>query len=331
MTAPSSGVAGEALTRLDAAISALRDRGYRVLEGSCLRSQIKNASAPARVRAEEFERLLWNDEVSAVFPPWGGELASEILELIDFQALAQCPPKWILGYSDVSTLQLPLTLVAGWATAHGPNLMELTPAQTDPLTANTLSILEADMDRPFRQDSSVQYQAVWSDFVSRPDRAFGLDATTQWKRLDGSGEALQFKGRLIGGCLDTLAWLAGSQYGDVRGYIESFQADGVILYLENVELPPPALIRALLSLKRHGWFGGLSGLMFGRSPISAAATSADLCYVEALQSVLGELACPVLYDVDNGHQPPQMTLINGAMASVTFTGRGGYVVQSSGE
>lgn len=95
VTAPSSGVEGGALGRLDHAIDKLRARGYRVVEGNCLRSEFKDASALANERADEFNRFLNDPSVAAIIPPWGGELASELLELVDFAALRQMPPKWL--------------------------------------------------------------------------------------------------------------------------------------------------------------------------------------------------------------------------------------------
>jgi muramoyltetrapeptide carboxypeptidase len=61
--------------------------------------------------------LLLRDDIDAVFPPWGGELAIELLDRLDWPALQQAPPKWLIGYSDTSTLMLPMTLRLGWPTA----------------------------------------------------------------------------------------------------------------------------------------------------------------------------------------------------------------------
>lgn len=78
VTAPSSGVSGAALARRDLALEHLRMQGYRVVEGECLRSEHKNASAIKKSRASELSGFLHDPEVAAIFPPWGGELASEL-------------------------------------------------------------------------------------------------------------------------------------------------------------------------------------------------------------------------------------------------------------
>ena len=87
VTAPSSGVSAPALERLDLVLTHLRAQGYRVIEGECLRGQHKDASAPRDQRAHELMRFLTDPAVAAIMPPWGGELAIELLDLIDFAAL----------------------------------------------------------------------------------------------------------------------------------------------------------------------------------------------------------------------------------------------------
>jgi muramoyltetrapeptide carboxypeptidase LdcA involved in peptidoglycan recycling len=329
VTAPSSGVPRPVFARLDLALSLLRNRGYRVVEGSCLRAEYRDASAPRHERAAEFERFLRDPAVSAIFPPWGGELASELLATIDFVGLRQIAPKWVLGFSDISTLLLPLTLISGWATAHGPNLMDLVSTQTDPLTSGTLGVLESAFAEPVEQRASSKHQVKGTDFAVRADAPLNLTEPTVWKRLDGSKAPVSFQGRLIGGCLDTIAWLAGSPYGDIPPFVQRHRELGVILYLENCEMAPTAVVRALLSLKRHGWFDRIAGLMIGRSAGPNPGSPDRLSYADALLAVLGDLPCPVLFDVDIGHQPPQLTLINGALAQIRFADGKGLVSQSA--
>ena len=272
-------------------------------------------------------RFLLDPAVAAIFPPWGGELASELLESIDFEALRSVQPKWLLGYSDLTTLQFPLTLISGWATAHGPNLMDLAPTQTDPLTSSVLTLLATDFSQPVTQRSSTLFQRTWVDYAKSAAAPLNLTEQVEWKRLDGSKESISFEGRIIGGCLDTIAWLAGSKYGDVPKFIRESGAVGTILYFENAEIGPPTLVRALLSLRRQQWFDRLVGLLVGRSAGPVPESADSLSYTDALRTALGDLPIPVIYDVDIGHQPPQFTIINGAVARVDFENGRGALVQ----
>jgi muramoyltetrapeptide carboxypeptidase len=208
--------------------------------------------------------------------------------------------------------------------------MDLSLTQTDPLAISVLSILSSDFEAPVRQQSSAKFQKTWIDISKQVDAALNLTETTEWKRLDGAREGIEFRGRVIGGCIDTIAWLAGTRYGDIPKFIRKAGPQGVVLYLENVGMSPLDIVRVLLSLKRQHWFEGVAGLMLGRSAAPVPDSSSSLTYVEALHAVLDDLPCAVLYDVDIGHMPPQFTLINGAFAHVEFEEGRGSITQRAG-
>lgn len=317
VTAPSSGVPPPLHRRLDLVLGHLRGQGFVVEEGRCLRDERRSASAPADERAAELMAVLLRDDVAAVIPPWGGELAIELLDRLDWAALAAARPKWLLGYSDTSTLLVPLTLRLGWATAHGPCLMDLAPGQNDALTSRALTVLATSAGGRIEQRQSEHWQKRWTDFAQVPDTTYALTEPTRWRALHGERE-VRMAGRLVGGCIDTLMHTAGTPHGDVRGFVARGAAagEGVLLYLENAELSPTALVRALHRLRWAGWFEGLAGVLVGRSAAPDSTAADALRYDEALSQMLGALPCPVLVDADIGHCPPQMVLLNAARAEV---------------
>ncbi|WP_249023267.1 hypothetical protein [Kluyvera ascorbata] len=67
--------------------------------------------------------------------------------------------------------------------------------------------------------------------------------------------------------------------------------------------------------------------MFGLYFTDIADEYSHSPYTDALQSALGDLHIPVIYDVDIGHIPPQMTLVNGVQATVVFEKHGGSITQ----
>lgn len=328
ITAPSAGVPSAFLAHLERAKQALVQRGFTVVEGECLRSQYKNKSDEKRLRARELMAFFTRPDISAVMPPWGGDLAIEILELLDFQLLAQVEPKWFSGYSDLSTLAFPLTTLAGWATLHGPNLMELGTQVVDQTTQGIWSVLESPRGTWVEQHASQYHQADPCCGCADPQTGFNLTQPTRWQRLDGNPASLQLRGRLIGGCLDTLARLAGTRFGNLPHFCEQHGEDGVILYLENVEMNPCELTRALYSLRLHGWFQMLSGILVGRHAAPDVSQPEHLSHLEALHSALGDLSVPVLFGLDIGHIPPQLSLVNGALAFVFFQDGSGRIVQA---
>jgi muramoyltetrapeptide carboxypeptidase len=326
VTAPSSGVEAPLHARLDLVLAHLRASGFVIEEGNCLREQRASASAGADERAADLTRLLLRNDVDAVIPPWGGELAIELLDRLDWVALQRATPKWLLGYSDTSTLLVAISLRLGWASAHGPCLMDLAPGQPDPLTRGALSCLATPSGSRFTQAQSSAWQRQWTDFAKVPDTTYALTEATHWFALDGRRE-LTMSGRLIGGCIDTLTHTAGTVHGDVCAFIECCGSDGVLLYLENAELSPVALVRALHRLRWAGWLDGLAGLLIGRSAGPAPSGPAQLGYLDGLRNTLGGLRCPVLVDVDIGHRPPQFVLVNGALAEVRWSEAAGGSIE----
>ncbi len=101
---PSSGVTGVFAKRLDNAKKQLKEIGYNFIETTSVKKQKKLTSAPAKVRAEEFTLLYLNKDIKAIIPPWGGEFLMDMLPHINFKELIKSRPKWILGFSDTSTL-----------------------------------------------------------------------------------------------------------------------------------------------------------------------------------------------------------------------------------
>ncbi|MFD0895700.1 LD-carboxypeptidase [Luteolibacter ambystomatis] len=317
VTATSSGVeAPSHIQRLELIEAQLRAEGYEVIEGKCLRGDHKHVSGSAAERAADFT-VLWNDpQVAVVFPPWGGELLIPILTHLDFEALAR-HPKWVMGYSDTSTLLFALTVTAGIATAHGYGLLDLVRDQECGAWDTAFGVLGTGGGFEFTQTSFERHQVTYIPYEERVDAKFNLTEPSAWKRL-GCAEPCALSGRLIGGCLDTVVHLVGTPYGDLPAFIERHVADGVILFLENCELTPCQVARSLWQMRLAGWFEGLSGMMFGRSAARDVNDPESLSYVEAVASVVGDLSIPVLYDADFGHRPPQMILVNGAVASVEW-------------
>ena len=153
---------------------------------------------------------------------------------------------------------------------------------------------------------------------------FHLTEETTWKTM--SKHAVKIEGRLLGGCIDIIRHLIGTPFGDVQQFRNKhIDGEPIIWYLENCELRTTDLRISLVQMKLAGWFDHCSGLMFGRSP---ANTPVDHYTVEDVyQDLADELKIPIIYDIDCGHVPPQITFINGAFAEVKVEDGKGTVLQ----
>ena len=158
ITAPSSGVEDTLRPRLAHVLQSLERKGFEVVEGDCLYGNQGYVSASAKSRAAAFMQFALDPNIAAIIPPFGGELATEILPLLDFDRLRNSSPKWVVGYSDISTITTAITSCCDWATAHSACLMEMLPEQSDKLTTATLDNLNTEEMDSFSQRASSHFQ-----------------------------------------------------------------------------------------------------------------------------------------------------------------------------
>lgn len=102
---------------------------------------------------------------------------------------------------------------------------------------------------------------------------------------------------------------------------------GIILYFENVEMAPCELTRALFSLRLQGWFDNLNGVLIGRSAAPDVSDPTKHNYLDALKAAFENIAVPVLYDVDIGHMPPQISHGKWSRCDGIFAENGSWVTQ----
>ena len=315
VTAPSSGVPSELRPRLDFCINFLRDKGFDVVLGSCI-DHPRYVSASAADRAAELTAMLVDPTIHAVIPPWGGELAIDLLPHLPWAQIAASTPTWFVGFSDISTLITPLTLRTGIATLHGNNLMD-TPYTVPAPLLSWLDIVTLSSGSSFEQGPAGRYRSAGFDDWEQDPRVttYTFDATGIWTQLNGSGH-ISVAGRLIGGCIETLSNLTGTPYGDVSGFAREHAPEGLLFYVEAAESVSYDIGRRLHGMKLAGWFDDANAVLVGRS---TAPGRPDLSQHEAVLDALGDLDLPIIADVECGHVPPYLPIVNGALGALTWS------------
>ena len=327
VTSPSSGVNDLLRPRLDEALGTVRDRGFEVEIGACM-DGTSHVSAPAEERAAELQRMLLDPRIRAVVPPWGGETAIDLVGHLDWDRLAQAEPTWMVGFSDMATLITPLTLLTGWAGVHGNNLMD-TPYRTPEGLVDWLDIVTLEAGSSFTQTSPRAWREGFVDYAEHPEvDTYELGRSGSWRRLDtggdgGADEEVEVTGRLIGGCLETLAQLGGTPFLDT-GRLASL-GQPLIVYLEVAESGAYAACRFLHGLRLAGFFADADAVLVGRT---AAPDASTLTQDEAVLDALGDLGVPILADVECGHVAPYLPLVNGALATVRHTPEASTITQT---
>lgn len=317
VTSPSAGVPPSLARRLEFAVETLRRRGFRVEVGACMDGR-GPVSAPAAERAAELGRYLTDPRVRAVIPPWGGDLAIDLLDLLDWEAIGDADPTWFIGSSDISTLLTPMTLMTGVATVHGINLLD-TPYRPPEGLLGWLDVAELASGSRFTQASPGRYRAHgYDDFETTPDvTTMTLDTPGTWVRLGQGAAEIDVEGRLLGGCIDTLGNVVGTRYLDVGAFARAHAPEGLIVYLEAADEPATTVGARLHGMRLAGLFDHANAVLVGRT---RAPEAEGWTQRQAVVDALGGLGIPIIGDVECGHVQPYLPLVNGALGHVVWSG-----------
>ena len=308
------------LIRLDHGKEQLTKRGFSVIETAHVRSSEKGRSADARTRAAELNELFDNEKIRWILSAKGGDFLVEMLPFVDFERIRQ-NPKWFQGYSDNTGLAFTITSNCDVATVYSCNFNDFGMGEWHKALEHNLAILEG---KKVIQTSFDFYEDGFYDKVTGLE-SYRLDQPVYWQNLSSKKE-VRMSGRLLGGCLDVLLNLVGTRFDKTVQFINKYRQDGVLWYLESFALNSDALTRGLWQLKEAGWFDTAKGFVFGRPTFFTPMY--EISYEEAVLSVLGDLQVPIILDADIGHKPPQMTMINGALATIySEAGKGSLEIE----
>ena len=124
-------------------------------------------------------------------------------------------------------------------------------------------------------------------------------------------------GRLIGGCIETLCNVTGSPYADVPKFVSEHAPEGLLVYVEASDENAFNICRNLHGMRLAGFFDHANAVLVGRT---RAADTPSLTQHEAVLDALGGLGVPIIGDIECGHVPPYMPIVNGALGHLRFGG-----------
>ncbi len=312
ITAPSCGINEEKKPLFLKSLDNLRSYGWELTLTDNVYKCSKIASTPAKVRADEFHSLVEDKEIDMVLAACGGDMLIEMLEHIDYEKVA-ANPKWIMGYSDITGLLLPITLKCDIATVYGPNAGSFDMTTLHPSLKSVFPLLSG---KPEIQYSSKLHERKRLDGSD----GYNLDTKTVWNSPKGDFTA---SGRMLSSCIDCSSFLVGTNFAPVDRFVEKYKDDGIIWNFDNFALSAEALYYSLWNMKNAGWFKHAKAVMISRTLFPSSYF--DLSYAEAAENALGDI--PLVLETDTGHVKPMMPLVNGAVTKLTVSGKGGSVEQ----
>jgi muramoyltetrapeptide carboxypeptidase LdcA involved in peptidoglycan recycling len=293
--------------RIERGAAYLESRGYRVVLGDHLFGQRGQLSGTAEERAADLHAFLEDTRVQAIVGAIGGDHSCHMLPLLDIELIGR-NPKILVGFSDVTVLNLAIHAMTGLVTFNGPALMTDFAEFPSPF-AYTMDSFFGTVTRaaPAGRLASAR---EWTEDTTLRSWQGKLDLTGPRPMTPSAGWSWLKPGRgegpLIGGCLESMQHLRGTPYWPPM--------DGAIWFFETSGgAPKPGWVDAVLQdYDNMGVLARLQGIVVGRP-----ARYSDVQRTE-LRAVLLERTraydFPILADVDFGHTAPQLTLPIGCRA-----------------
>ena len=288
--------------------------GYSCKIGpNCYASDGVGISSTPQNCAAELMKFYLDPACDCLLSCGGGELMCEILEYLDFPALAAAKPKWYMGYSDNTHFTHLLATLCDTASVYGPCAPAFGMEPWHPSLQDAFDLLCGRKNR-------VEGYPLWEkESLKNEENPLVPYHVTEPRILTKVPDCdLSFSGRLLGGCMDCLINMAGTRFDKTAAFAEKYREDGIVWFLEACDLNVFSIRRAMWQLEQAGWFSHVSGFLIGR-PLNGQ----EMMGLDARHAVL-EVALrhsvPVVMDVDLGHLPPMMPLIVGSLARVFCAG-----------
>ncbi len=296
------------------ALENLKAEGYATdLGPNCFEGcGIGISNTPEKCGAELTEYYC-SDKNNVLISCGGGELMCEILDHVDFDRIQAAQPKWFMGYSDNTNFTFLLTTLCDVASIYGPCASTFAQNPRHPSVQDALDLLSG---KKLTVNSYDCWEKEKNELAAPTDSYCATESLVlhSWPE-----NAMQFSGRLIGGCVDCLTTFLGTDYDRVKEFSEQYAEDGFIWFLECCDLNVMGIRRAIWQMQHAGWFEHVKGFLIGR-PLCYGEELMGLDHYHAVLDLLQEYQVPIVMDVDIGHLPPQMPLICGSYANVKVSG-----------
>lgn len=230
-------------------------------------------------RLEGFLNALSNKEVAGLIAVRGGYGSTYLLDRLANESLVSA--KCLIGYSDMTALQTYLWQRSHWVTFHGPMLAAGFDHGADGLQG-------------YEESSFMQA-------VTNPEANWSINLSGE---VLAPGEA---EGIILGGCLTLLQTSLGTPW--------EIDTSGAILLLEDTQLKPYQVDRALMHLKQSGKLKNVRGIILGDFPGSEPALPDSPSVRSVCERVLAPLGIPIIYGAAVGHtKRPMLTVPLGIRA-----------------
>ncbi len=251
--------------------------GYIPVLGHSLSLEDNQYAGTDQERVADFQRALDSPEYKVIWFARGGYGSIRIFDFIDWDEFIQ-NPKWLIGFSDITIWHNLVNQFYGIQTIHA--LMPLTfENNTKEAIHATASLIQGNLQE------------------------------IRWDYSRNNTNIKNATGELVGGNLSILYSLIGTKTG--------FNANGKILYIEDIDEYLYHIDRMMIALKNSGKLEGLKALLVGEfHDIKDNAVPFGKSYQEIIIEHTASFGYPVFFEFPAGHIDHNMPIIFGAEVSI---------------
>lgn len=247
--------------------------GLNVILGKNLLKSHHQFAGSDQERAEDFQSFLDDKNIKAILCARGGYGSVKIIDQLDFSSFIETP-KWIIGFSDITTFHSHIHSNFGIETLHAE--MPVNFAKNTVADSSLKSIKKALFGEKLNY-------VIGGHFFNKKGRTTG---------------------RLTGGNLSMLYSLIGS--------VSDIDTRGKILFIEDLDEYLYHIDRMMMNLKRTGKLENLAGLVIGgMSDMNDNQIPFGKTANEIIFDIIKEYKYPVCYDFPAGHLDTNLALIMG--------------------
>lgn len=262
---------------LQPALKILESWGLKAVLGKTIGAEENQFAGNEELRAEDFQQMLDNPNIKAIWCARGGYGTVKMIDMLDFSAF-QKNPKWIIGYSDVTVLHTHIHNL-GIETLHAQMCLDIE-NKTEEARESIRKVL-------FEQEYSIAF-----------------NVNTFNKTFQQKHQLSSIQSKIVGGNLSVLYSLCGSS--------SAINTDGKILFIEDLDEYLYHIDRMMMNLKRNGVFKNLKALIVGgmtdmhdnRIPFGKTAE-------EIILDAVKDYNYPVFFNFPAGHIKDNQALIFG--------------------
>lgn len=257
---------------LTKAYDILKSSGLEPIVYPSVTAQHHQFAGTDEIRVQDFQKALDDPEIKAIITGRGGYGCVRIIDQINFKKFKK-NPKWIVGFSDITTIHSHIQRQYKIPTIHGQMVKSFLDA-----TPESLKTLKNAL---FGKNVNIKY--------------------THKEELNRNGET---KGTLIGGNLAILQSIIASD--------SDINYNNKILFIEDVGESHYNIDRMLWTLKRAGKFNKLKGLIVGGfTDLKDSDPPFGQRFEEIIWDKVKEFNYPIAFGFPAGHIDDNRALVLG--------------------